>query len=296
MEMLCRNPFTDKGRAYGCGQCAPCRYNRRRIWAHRIVLEANQYKDNAFVTLTYSDENLPKDGSLEPAVLQLWLKRVRKSVEPHVLRFFAVGEYGDVSERPHYHVALFNYPTCLHGMSNYSRVKTVCCTVCENVRRTWGEGNVYLGGITPQSAAYLARYVVKKMTVKSDPRLKGRYPEFCRMSLRPGIGASAMHEVADVWLSHNLEKLEDDVPLALRHGAHELPLGRYLRKRLRLLVGKDEKAPQVVLDKIAEELRDVRESAFNASTSFASAIVDSAKGKFARFEAKQKLYKKVRPL
>ena len=124
--------------AYGCGQCLPCRINKKRVWTHRIMLESSLHTDNAFVTLTYSDENLPKDGSLVPRHVQLFLKKVRKEIEPARLRFFCVGEYGDRTQRPHYHVALFGYPPCSRGRTDHR--KEHCCENCDRIRRSWNLG------------------------------------------------------------------------------------------------------------------------------------------------------------
>jgi len=255
--MRCKNPYvSSKGEAYGCGQCLPCRINRRRVWMHRILLESLQQKDNSFVTLTYSPDKTPTDG-VSPRVLQLWLKRLRKEMEPIRIRFFGVGEYGDRTGRPHYHSALFGLPSCARGGTVYSREgQARCCPVCRSVERTWGQGRVHCGTLTPHSAAYIAGYVTKKMTRSDDVRLEGRNPEFARMSLRPGIGGDATWELASV----HLQWAEDapDVATALRHGGRILPLGRYLTGRLRNQVGRDAKAPKEVIEKIEAELLDVR--------------------------------------
>jgi len=83
--VICRKPIIIGALPVGCGQCIPCRVNRRRVWAHRIVLEAKEHPQNAFVTLTYNEENLPRtrDGipTLRPDDLTLWLKRFRKRSE-----------------------------------------------------------------------------------------------------------------------------------------------------------------------------------------------------------------------
>ena len=91
----------------GCGQCLPCRINKRREWTFRLELEASLHEHNSFVTLTYADQFLPEDGSVNPRHTQLWLKRLRKVLDPRKVRFFLCGEYGDQTFRPHYHACLF---------------------------------------------------------------------------------------------------------------------------------------------------------------------------------------------
>lgn len=228
------------------------------------MLEANEKEDNCFVTLTYSDENLPGgvDGAtLQPKDLQDWLKRFRSAIQPTKVRYFAVGEYGDRTWRPHYHLALFGWPQCRYGFSRYTDRRKDCCSCCDVIRETWGLGHIAVGSLETSSAQYIAGYVTKKMTFNDDPRLKGRHPEFARMSLRPGIGAFFMHDVASELLKLNLEQTQDDVPSSLRHGSRELPLGRYLQRRLRSLVGKEVDTPEAQKIKHQEKMRPMFEAA-----------------------------------
>lgn len=153
-------------------------------------------------------------------------------------------------------------------------------------------GNIHVGELTPQSAAYIAGYVVKKMTSKEDERLNGRWPEFARMSNRPGIGALAIPELASTLLTHDLEKTEDDVPNVLRHGRTVYPLGRYLKKKLRLQIGKSEETPDVVKEQMAEQMRPVREFAFANSKSLKETVREVYLGETSRLEALDKIYKK----
>lgn len=263
------------------------------------MLECNLHTDNAFVTLTYSDDNLPKDGSLNPRHVQLWLKKLRKEAEPARIRFFLVGEYGDRTQRPHYHAALFGYPTCDRGRTNHRKVD--CCPPCNRIRSTWEHGGIDVGSLTAESASYIAGYVTKKMTNERDPHVKAflgdRHPEFTRMSLRPGIGADFMHEVAATLLEHDLEKTLEDVPTALSHGRRNLPLGTYLRKKLRLAIGRDERAPISVRQKAAAELSPLYESAISFAPgtkafTFKQNIIDAGQGRRNSLEAKSRIYKK----
>lgn len=226
--MLCRKPYTKRGAQFGCGQCMPCRINRRRIWAHRIMLEALVSSSASFLTMTYDDEHLPDAASLEVRHVQLYWKKLRE--RGYSFRYFVCGEYGDLSERPHYHAALFGVPRCYCDF----RAPDPRCH-CTDFKEAWGRGNLYWGDITPASALYIAGYVTKKMN-KEDPTLGGRYPEFARMSLRPGIGATAMSQVAAALrckAGQDEIARTGDVPLVLRHGSRRHPLGRYLRECLR---------------------------------------------------------------
>lgn len=262
------------------------------------MLETTQHPHSAFVTLTYSDENNPV--TLVPKHLQDFLKRLRKKLEPSKIRFYAVGEYGDQTERPHYHLAIFNFPSCLHG---WTRPRThmlgkSCCASCDLIRDTWGLGAVFLGTLEDNSANYIAGYVTKKLTSKSDPRLSGRHPEFGRMSNRPGIGHDALYELASQILRFDLEKTQADVPSALRHGSRILPLGRYLQRKLRLMVGKDEKAPQAVIDEMVKEMLPLQYAARGSNTapSLKAQIQEKTKGSLANLEARTKIFKNRKTL
>lgn len=286
------------GQAFGCGQCLPCLISRRRVWAHRIMLETVCHDHSAFVTLTYKDEHEPPLRSLSPKDLQDFLKRLRKSLEPDRIRFYAVGEYGDQTSRPHYHLAVFGMPTCRYLRSRTEKIHTgrSCCFICDSLRDVWGKGHVYLGTLENDSAHYIAQYVTKKMTSKDDPRLNGRHPEFARMSNRPGIGFHAMHEVASTLMKFNLDETQADVPSALQHGRRKMPLGRYLQGKLRNMVGKDEKAPQAVHDKIHDEMLAVRIAAHNSgktggNPSVRSQLLLKNQGKVASLEARAKIMK-----
>lgn len=278
--------------AFGCGQCLPCRINRRRVWTHRIVLESFKHENSGFVTLTYSPENLPVGGTLVPKDLQDWLKRLRKYRK---LRYFAVGEYGDQTHRPHYHLALFGV-----GPNDG-----------ELIRDTWGLGHTFTGDLTFHSAQYVGGYVTKKMTHCEDkcsdkckhPKLGGRHPEFARMSLRPGIGACAMEDVAAVLLSDAVieETIKaGDVPSVLSHGKKKYPLGRYLKKVLRREIGFQEKTPPHVLKKLSEEMRQMLSEALalpeNKSKTLKKILTEKSQGAINSMERRFKIHSKERTL
>lgn len=218
--MLCIRPFRVRpGQEFGCGQCLPCRINRRRIWTARIVLESVIHGDvaSAFFTLTYSQECLPAGGTLVPAHLEEFRYRLRYLIGP--FRYYFVGEYGERSQRAHYHGLLFGVSPTLEALES-----------------VWGRGHCHVGMLSMESAQYCAGYVTKKMTAKDDPRLKGRYPEFARMSSKPGIGTGGLNGII-AWLysSEGAAYIarNRDVPAAVRVNGKVLPIGRYLHARLR---------------------------------------------------------------
>lgn len=196
-----RNPDTGKwplvfNRNYGyvdleekvpCGRCIGCHLERSRQWAVRIMHEAQMYEDNSFVTLTYDDNHLPEDGSLNKCHFQKFMKRLRKSSDKRI-RFYACGEYGKNLSRPHYHAILFGKDfeektlyTCRDGIRIYTS---------EELERIWKDGFSTIGEVTFESAAYVSRYILKKQSgVRGEKYYNGRIPEFTLMSMKPGIGA-----------------------------------------------------------------------------------------------------------
>lgn len=268
--MLCKLPFQKDGLLFGCGQCLPCRISRRRVWSHRMCLESLMHSDSAFVTLTYAPEHLPFKNSLVPKHAQDWVKRLRRRMEPRKIRFFLVGEYGDSSGRPHYHAAIF-------GLSPLQ---------WDLVQSSWGLGYTHVGDLSWDSAQYIAGYVTKKMTAKDDPRLQGRHPEFARMSLRPGIGAHYMEEVAKTLQTEfgcDLVSSVGDVPSSLNHGVSSRPLGRYLRQQLRKRCG-DEEVFKKTSVKFTLQMQQLRE-AFASVTGVSSFTKDSRAARDDAFKA-----------
>lgn len=280
--MKCIKPFVAGGAAFGCGQCMPCRFNRRRIWAHRLMLEAKCHDRKSFATLTYEKE--PEGSSVNVKHVQDWLKRLRKKLQPEKIRYFVVGEYGETTWRPHYHAALFGV-----GCDTGPVLGGTCqCRGCSVVRETWGFGHTMLGNLELKSAQYLCGYVTKKMTHREDPRLLGRAPEFARMSLVPGIGANAMWDVSSEIMRYRLDEKLVDVPNGLRHGKTVLPLGRYLRQQLRRQIGREKQSRAVVE---AKELPVVRAFAWANQRSVASVYEEVNEGVEAKCLAKLNIYR-----
>lgn len=183
-----------------CGGCDGCRVERARQWAVRCMHEASRHDDNAFATLTYSDEYLPAGGSLDKRALQLFFKRLRKAISPRRVRYYAVGEYGSQFGRPHYHALLFGYDFSDKVRLQERGGSTVWSS--HSLAELWPYGLHELGSVTFASASYCAQYMVGKarkpvLGVDADGVATELEPEFSVMSRRPGVGADWLDTFGD---------------------------------------------------------------------------------------------------
>ncbi|QXP08636.1 MAG: replication initiator protein [Arizlama microvirus] len=193
-----------------CGRCIGCRLERAREWAMRCVHESKLYDDNCFITLTYSDDKLPmipgpfsdRDyPSLRPRDFVLFMKRLRKSLEPKTIRFFHCGEYGDQTLRPHHHALIFNHDfrDRVFVKNSKSGSRLYSSRILDDL---WGNGNCWVGDVSFASAGYIARYTLKKVhgdNLQSHEHYYGRVPEYGTMSRRPGIGHAWAMRYMDAW-------------------------------------------------------------------------------------------------
>lgn len=194
------------------------------------MLEGTQHPAAFFVTLTYSEAELPAEGVLKKHV-QRYLRDLRRMIAPRRVRYFCTSEYGERFGRPHYHLALYG------------------ALVPRELIESWGRGIVDVRLLGPESAAYICGYILKEPSGEST----GRNPEFRLMSRRPGIGGMAIDAMA-----RDLGRVltaGEDVPRALRIGGRLWPAGRYVRVRLRGGAGVDDGLRRYIEDmKRAEKL------------------------------------------
>lgn len=152
------------------------------------------HKQNCWTTLTYDDANIPKYGNLQHKDFQDFIKRVRKK---YSVRYYMCGEYGETTNRPHYHACIFG-----HDWDDKKQISTNGqgdkIYISEELKNLWKKGQVTTAELTFESAAYTARYCVQKITgynAKEHYKIQtpeGEYqltPEYNKMSLKPGIGA-----------------------------------------------------------------------------------------------------------
>lgn len=224
--MRCPNPRTTAGRGtHPCGGCIICRKNKGKGWTARILLEdAFNEGFTWFVTLTYDDDHVPKtaQGDLTLAKKQT-TQWVRDQVKEHGFRYYLVGEYGDQTQRPHYHAAIFSPDYTWHIDELLSKWK----------RRGLTDAHLLQTG----SAAYLAQYTTKRLTAADDPRLEpGQEPEFRTSSRVPAIGLTAIPWIASAYETKSgrliLEE-RGDVERCVRINGRKWPLDSYLLTKLR---------------------------------------------------------------
>ena len=193
-----------------CRKCLGCKLDYARSWTDRMLLEYQDTKKAVFVTLTYNDDSLPVSDTgfmtLHKPDVQLFMKRLRRELEPLKIRFFLAGEYGGSTHRPHYHAILFgvdmsNFPDAY--VLKYDKIGLPVYT-SPALARIWSHGFVSLAPASYNTFAYVSRYMLKKQGPKSyqmrcswedysyngliDRPLELAVPEFNLMSRMPGIG------------------------------------------------------------------------------------------------------------
>lgn len=186
--------------------------------------EASMHQKNCFITLTYRDDALIYGNELAtlfPRHLTLFFKKFRKKFGAGI-RFFACGEYGDLSNRPHYHACIFGHQ--FDDLELVSIKDGIKLYTSPTLKTLWGHGHVTIGEVTFESAAYVARYIMKKKLGKEKNYYEENslIPEFTRMSRRPGIGSSYYDKFKGDMFPHDY--------VVIRNGQKVKPPKFYLQK------------------------------------------------------------------
>lgn len=215
--------------------CYPCRINIGRQWTSRILLEQLYSPTySLFVTLTQNDENLGKELDVDGAPVASLKKReflqwVNNSTKEFPYRYFAIGEYGDLGGRPHYHMAVFpkkfTDPFIARGIFD----------------DLWKGGRTQVAEITDGRARYLAGYSVKKLLSADDWRLQGnQQPEFRTSSKTPPIGSAVIPVLVDHYRkgkNQELLKKRGDIERTFRTNGHIFSLTKYILDKTREELG-----------------------------------------------------------
>lgn len=183
-----------------CGKCPECCKDYYTMWATRGSRELAHWDSSLFITLTYDEDHLPANKSLDKTHVQKFLKRLKKkykSTEENPIRQIYCGEYGTKTLRPHYHVILFNMDF-LDKKKHYKSAQGHQVFISDELTKLWKNGNAEFGYASPASIAYLFKYILKKKTRKEKRKPltlelpDGCYDvehEFIESSRNPGIGA-----------------------------------------------------------------------------------------------------------
>ena len=246
-----RRAASDRHTFISCGQCLGCRLYKSQTWAVRCMHEKRCHASSCFLTLTYDNEHLPKARSLVRDEVPRFNKRLRDFLGYPSLSVFYCGEYGDTFHRPHYHEILFGYDP--PDKVPVKRVRGHQYYTSDIINKLWGLGNVIIGSVDFDSAAYVARYTLKKQ--KSSDRilytltcpvtglvvdirlhdrpysdlatreLCNRVPVFAHMSTNPAIGLRF------------LERFPNDLfsQMSTVFKGYEIALPRYYLKKLETL-------------------------------------------------------------
>lgn len=195
--MQCTNAFylDDQKIVVPCGRCRACRIRRASEWTVRLYHESLYHDDSLFVTLTYDDVHLPENGDLCKRDFQAFMKSLRSDYE-HRLKYYACGEYGDKTGRPHYHAIIYGVSLAEHGYKRFASGKRYPSTIVADkgpVWSSWRKGNVILGTVTVDSIQYVAKYIHKKLYGEAAERDE-RVQPFSLMSKRLGMEYVKDHE------------------------------------------------------------------------------------------------------
>lgn len=263
-----KDGYLDRPVEVACGYCVGCRLERARQWSVRLHHESLFHEDSYFLTLTYSDENLRYGAQVPTLVLQdlqkFW-KRLRKHFKRKKIKYFACGEYGDTTFRPHYHAIVFGFRiTDLVLWRSSASGSTYTSRVIDDI---WQLGQVIIAPVTQESAAYVARYTIKKQygarAVSYYDEL-GIAPEFVVMSRRPGIGSKFFDEYKSDIYSNDVVVYSDGVGKGRPPKYYDKLLAKNDEVRLKEIVGeREKKARKFDPDKTKERLA-VREKIKNS--------------------------------
>lgn len=208
----------------GCGICRQCKKQRITEWSLRLTHEWNYNKNSMFITLTYTDEKLPtgkyKIDTIKKTEIQKFMKRLRQNVRRtdstmgssklRTIKYYGCGEYGEDTQRPHYHMLLY-------GVSHRNPDD------CHLVEKSWDNGFVDIGYVSPASIRYSLKYInkqVKGPLVYEDYICLGIEPPFKLASTK--LGAK--------WFIANKRYVIDDG--YIKHEDKKIPVPRYYRKML----------------------------------------------------------------
>lgn len=175
-----------------CRKCIGCYLDYTNEWTMRCWLELQQHKEACFITLTYNNEFVPEDGQLRRKDVQLFLKRLRRKIEPCKIRFYGCGEYGSKGQRPHYHLIIFGWkPDDLIKLKVTKRGEVIYRSLV--LESLWTYGFSSVGYATTESIKYCSKYL-QKMAFNFDT-FKVKPFTMCSTRIPIGYGSLTSSEI-----------------------------------------------------------------------------------------------------
>ena len=205
-----------------CGRCILCLKRRQQSWSFRLKEEAKRSTSSCFLTLTYEEPPLTKNNlqTLEKTDYQKFIKKLRKLLKKSKIKYYACGEYGTQTQRPHYHAIIFNLPNQLIGVN------------CEILTETWGHGHIQVAPCNIATINYVTKYIMKGR-LETKPYIDyntgeiiedDRQKEFSLMSKKMGL-----QYLTPQMVNYHLENM---VSVATLPGGQLTPLPRYFRDKI----------------------------------------------------------------
>lgn len=219
-----------------CGTCVLCLKRRSASWAFRLRQQEKISKSSCFITLTYEETPLSYNGNptLKKRDYQLFMKKLRRSIKNtkqiSSIKYYACGEYGERSKRPHYHAIMFNLPN--------KYIKNP-----DHIEEIWSYGNIHFGKCENASIRYVTNYMMKGKW-EPEGELDDREKEFSVMSKKLGVN----------YLTPQIKKYHKErlVSYITHSGGKLQALPRYFRDQI---FTKEEK---IILNESAEEAREAK--------------------------------------
>lgn len=255
-----------------CGKCEACGLTYSKQWMQRCMLEAKQWKFNEMVTLTYNDDNLPKQSGIDPKTgeirevstlckkdVEKFNKDLRKYWKYHYgednIRFYMCGEYGDQKGRPHYHILFFNLNVRDKEFHKNSDTGFPLYT-SKILEKIWGKGWVQINEVNEETCAYVARYILKKQKGKGSKeyyKMLGKVPEYTNGSRKPGLAKYFYDEHKDSIYEY------DKMVIGTNNGAQQIKPSKYYDR----LFDIDEPDKMEQIKQRRKELAEQRQATLN---------------------------------
>lgn len=222
-----------------CGHCLGCREDQSKEWSNRLIMESLYHDTSYFLTLTYDDDHIPIVESLDEETgeyfihsslckrdIQLFIKRLRRANPNDHIRYYIAGEYGETTDRAHYHAIV--YGLHVYDLVPFGRSETGNqYFISESLSKIWSNGFVSIEPANEYTFKYVANYVTKKLGIgfEQEYKDKGLVPPFSMQSLKPGIGYK--------YLDENKEKIieRDYIVLGTEKGSYSFNPPRYFYKK-----------------------------------------------------------------